>query len=227
MAENKDPGFGDILSKIDSITANIKNDVEEQQKLINSTRGEVKTIVDALLITLKEINNIIDELLKVKTKSTEEKEQLQKRLDEMKGSKANIEQALAALEKAQNEGDAAITNLLNSNPNYSKVEGVNILAKQIKERLDNNDIKPPSGPPPEFQRSSQGQGPTTGGRKSRRLGKKGKGKKSVKCGGAKKAKKGVKRTYKGGYVWGFGKKKTEKKLKKPKSKKQKSRKGLF
>lgn len=216
------PDLADILSKISSIRDLIAASSASHKTSIEEIFQRCQTEILAIIELIRLIDEAINKLLRTNASSAEDKQKLQAEIDRMNDDKRKIMEKLEELTNFQGaqseEIDGAITQI-------ETLPGkITQLKEEAQKLLDN--INRTSG---QGQNSANSQGPTTGGRKSRRLGKKGKGKgkKSVKRGGAKKAKKGVKRTYKGGFVWGLGKKKTEKKLRKPKSKKQKSRKGLF
>jgi chromosome segregation ATPase len=213
------PDFADILNKISSIKDLIAASSASHKKSIKQIFDECQTEIAAIIELIRQIDEAINELLKTNASSAEDKQKLQAKINRMNNYKNDIMKNLEELTNFQGaqsgEVDKAITDI-------EALPGkITDLKKEAQKLLDN--INRTSGQ----ASNSQGTGPTVGGRKSRRLRKKGKGKgkKSVKRGGAKKAKKSVRRTHKGGFVWGLGKKKTgkkEKKLKKPKS-----RKGLF
>ena len=189
QGENQPPTAEELVELANTISQQISESLSTQTRTLSDTLTSVRASIGDVELLLAELDRNIDELLKHKTTSADEKRQLEEEIERMKQSRFAIKDALDNLQATYDTGIDGLQQAASAYPgvveniNTAMKDRVNALLTKIQEVAN---PQPPANPPEGQQggKKRRGSKHTRGKRHSRR--------------GTKRA---HKRTRKGGYNW--------------------------
>jgi chromosome segregation ATPase len=189
QGQNQPPTADELVGLANTISQHITDSMASQTKTLSKTLFDVRAAIGDVDLLLIQLDTSIDELLKHKTTSADEKRQLEEEIERMKLSRSAIKEALDNLKTTYDTGIDGLTQAADEYPgivnkiNTTIKDRVNALLSKIQEVANQ---QPPAGQ--QGGKKRRGRKHTRGKRHSRR--------------GTKRAhKRAHKRTRKGGYNW--------------------------
>ena len=187
--QNQPPTAEELVELANTISQQISESLGTQTRTLSDTLTSVRASIGDVELLLAELDRSIDELLKHKTTSADEKRQLEEEIERMKQSRFAIKDALDRLKATYDTGIDGLQQAASAYPgvveniNTAVKDRVNALLTKIQDVVNQ---QPPANPPAGQQggKKRRGRKYTRGKRRSRR--------------GTKRA---HKRTRKGGYNW--------------------------